>query len=364
MFDNDANCQCDSLCGSSGDCCADIMLSICAHSLEPTATPTQEQSGPGATPAPWSSAFEAVRLLDGPLIAPEFFPADMADDAGNINGPSLLKVPDWVENRLGNYYLYFAHHRGTYIRMAFADAITGPWTLYRPGVMPVADGPGADHIASPDVVVDEETRQIRMYFHQPSRGRNPGSLGPQFTWVSLSSDGLNFTVVSEHSLGPPYFRVFQHGGTHYVLAKNYGEGGIIMKSSDNSGLNDYVPGPSCIDSMRHAAVWVEGDTLYMVYSRIYDMPESLLISEIDLSVANWRDWTCSEPQLLMMADEPWEGGNLPIHKSYPGMSFNDVHELRDPGVHIEDGRIYLFYSYKGERGLGLAEIVRPPATAE
>ena len=36
---------------------------------------------------------------------------------GNIQGPSLIKVPDWVENPLGNYYLYFADHRGIYIRI-------------------------------------------------------------------------------------------------------------------------------------------------------------------------------------------------------------------------------------------------------
>jgi hypothetical protein len=33
----------------------------------------------------------------------------------NINGPSLIRVPDWVPDPLGRYYLYFAHHHGTYI---------------------------------------------------------------------------------------------------------------------------------------------------------------------------------------------------------------------------------------------------------
>ena len=30
----------------------------------------------------------------------------------NINGPSLIQVPDWLPNPLGKYYLYFAHHKG------------------------------------------------------------------------------------------------------------------------------------------------------------------------------------------------------------------------------------------------------------
>ena len=33
------------------------------------------------------------------------------------------------------YYLYFAHHKGSYIRLAFADAVAGPWTVYEPGVL-------------------------------------------------------------------------------------------------------------------------------------------------------------------------------------------------------------------------------------
>ena len=52
----------------------------------------------------------------------------------NINGPSLIRVPDWIPSALGKYYLYFAHHQGTYIRLAYADQLEGPWRLYSPGV--------------------------------------------------------------------------------------------------------------------------------------------------------------------------------------------------------------------------------------
>ena len=69
------------------------------------------------------------RLGSGPIITPEMD----SRMGGNIQGPSLIKVPDWVENPFGKYYLYFADHRGTYIRMAYADEITGPWTIHSPG---------------------------------------------------------------------------------------------------------------------------------------------------------------------------------------------------------------------------------------
>ncbi|GIT64032.1 MAG: hypothetical protein Ct9H300mP22_4320 [Gammaproteobacteria bacterium] len=44
----------------------------------------------------------------------------------NIQGPSLIKVPEWIENPLGKYYLYFADHKGLYIRLAYADELQDP----------------------------------------------------------------------------------------------------------------------------------------------------------------------------------------------------------------------------------------------
>ena len=63
-----------------------------------------------------------TRLTDGPIIVPNMD----ARMGSNIQGPSLIRVPEWIDDPLGNYYLYFADHRGTYIRLAYADEITGP----------------------------------------------------------------------------------------------------------------------------------------------------------------------------------------------------------------------------------------------
>jgi hypothetical protein len=46
-------------------------------------------------------------------------------DEKNINGPSLVHVPAWIERPLGKYYLYFAHHGGKDIRLAYADILAG-----------------------------------------------------------------------------------------------------------------------------------------------------------------------------------------------------------------------------------------------
>jgi len=72
---------------------------------------------------------KATRLLDHPIIGP-----DLDSSIGvNIQGPSLIKVPHWIEDPLGKYYLYFADHKGTYIRLAYTDDLSGPWRVHVPG---------------------------------------------------------------------------------------------------------------------------------------------------------------------------------------------------------------------------------------
>ena len=48
-----------------------------------------------------------ARLVDAPIIRPEMDAAM----GRNIAGPSLIRVPEWLPNPLGRYYLYFADHR-------------------------------------------------------------------------------------------------------------------------------------------------------------------------------------------------------------------------------------------------------------
>ena len=113
------------------------------------------------------------------LIHPEMPELDREHGFSNINGPSLVRVPEWVENPLGKYYLYFAHHRGAYIRLAYADVIEGPYTVHRPGALHRDNTVfrGCDHIASPDVHIDEENRRFFMYFHGNYGGGQADLLG-------------------------------------------------------------------------------------------------------------------------------------------------------------------------------------------
>ena len=181
-----------------------------------------------------------------PLIDVSTFGAANAigsNSSDNIDGPCVIRIPDWipVEERIhpsAVYYLYFAHHAGRDIRLAWSDSLTGTWTLFNRGNapdrawgvggnntgtqtpgngvidlnlgpffesigrsltgVPVPNGETADrnvigiwgHIASPDVIVDDVNQRIVMYFHGNNNHR-----GVQTTFVATSNFGLNFNPV-------------------------------------------------------------------------------------------------------------------------------------------------------------------------
>ena len=92
------------------------------------------------------------RLLTAPIITPDLHPSI----GENIQGPSVIRVPEWVENPLGAYYLYFADHKGTYIRLAYADDLLGPWHVHPPGSLQIGDSYFATE--PPEVAPDREAR--------------------------------------------------------------------------------------------------------------------------------------------------------------------------------------------------------------
>ena len=310
---------------------------------------------------------KVTRFHDTPLIHSGLHPS-IGD---NINGPCLIQVPEWVSNPLGRYYLYFAHHKGRSIRLAFADQLTGPWQVHEPGALALEDSffaqsdlaPGRSiwgahssdddhvaHIASPDVIIDHGAKLFRMYFH--------GLLedGDQQTRLAISTDGLTFTTQPQ-LLGPPYFRVFDHGGFVYAVSW----GGICQRSNDWAGpfetgqrlLNVKADGKE--RTIRHVAVFVKGDMLNLFFSCIGDCPEAILVSQIDLT-GDWRGWSASEPKLLLEPKLAWEGALLQLEPSKVGTSLNPEHALRDPYVFESDGEYYILYTGSGEQGIGIARL--------
>jgi hypothetical protein len=293
-------------------------------------------------------AVSAVRLSTNPIVTPSSSPSL----GTNINGPSLIRVPDWVQHPLGRYYLYFAHHTGNYIRLAYADRLTGPWKIYEAGTLKLSEAPAcADHIASPDVHVDAAHKQIKMYFHCPTNAADVAN--SQRTFLSTSNDGLRFAAETT-ALGPYYFRVFQWGGYYYAIAR----AGVFLRSRD--GVSKFEEGPSLFGQdpnhlLRHAAVDLRGDTLRVYYSRIGDTPERILLSQIHLT-PDWTKWKPSAPEEVIRPTMEYEGAKLPLKPSEFSLAPHPVNELRDPAIFREDGKTYLLYTIAGESGIAIAEL--------
>lgn len=290
------------------------------------------------------------RFAENPIIRPNM-DRRMGD---NVNGPSLIRVPDWVERPLGRYYLYFAHHDGRYIRLAYADDLHGPWQTYESGVLPLEASHFSGHIASPDVQVDDEQRQIRLYYHgaeNPSgTGGKGGGGGPQYSRVAVSRNGLDFEAMPE-ILGRPYMRLFRWDGFHYALAMP----GVMYRSCD--GLTGFEEGPTLFAStQRHTALKLEDDRLAVFHTYAGDCPEQILLATIQLT-ADWTTWRASDPVPVLEPELEYEGGHLDLAPSKRGLVMGPVRQLRDPAIYREDGRTFLLYSVAGEYGIAIADLL-------
>lgn len=317
----------------------------------------------------------AIRLLDRPIVTPDLHPSLGL----NIQGPSAIWVPEWVENRLGNYYLYFADHKGRYIRLAYADTPAGPWTVHAPGSLqlerslfptePLSATPEqiaqyearlkasgtrishdalaeitTPHIASPDVHVDAANRRIVMYYH------GLDDVATQVTRMATSRDGIDFDAQPE-ILGRSYMRIFRHDGMTYALAMP----GQFSRSPD--GMHDFKPGPTLFNpNMRHSAVMKRGHELLVFWTEVGEAPERVLLSRVDLS-GDWLGWRETEPVEILRPEHAWGGAAAPCVPSIRSTAYGMVNQLRDPAILEDGGRTYLFYAVAGESGIAVAELV-------
>jgi hypothetical protein len=323
--------------GNRGD--ADVRRRILVCVLVPFLAVSHARA---AAPAEAPRRLTAVRSAVNPIIRPEML---KGEDGDNINGPSLIRAPRWLKKPLGRYYLYFAHHQGTYIRLAYANNPEGPYTIYEPGTLHLAQVPTCQgHVASPDVHVDEARQQIRMYFHcfPTSESRQ------QVTFVATSNDGIAFSPLPE-TLGVSYFRVFRWQGYYYALAQP----GIVYRSKD--GLTHFEKGPTLFsDNMRHSAVMIEGQELLVFYTSVgEDPPERIRLSTIRLT-PDWMQWKETAPLPILEPAMAYEGVDRPLAASVRGSGTTWLRELRDPCIFRDGATSYLLYSVAGEKGIAIA----------
>ncbi len=305
-----------------------------------------------------------TRGADNPIISP----ALSTSIGTNINGPSLIRVPDWVESPLGRYYLYFAHHKGKCIRLAYSDRVTGPYTVYEPGalllehslfptemradlLMPevrqrleqggISVATLYTHIASPDVIIDAEAQQIRLYYHGMLES------GVQASRVAVSRDGLVFDALPT-VIANPYLRMLRWDGEYLGMAMP----GVFYRTRD--GLTGFERGPTLFNrDMRHAALLLRGSVLNVFWTQVGYAPERILLSTIDI-VGDWSNWKVSDVSEILRPEMAWEGSALPVVASVRGAIEQPANQLRDPCIFEEGGDTWLLYAIAGESGIAVA----------
>jgi hypothetical protein len=291
----------------------------------------------------------------------------------NINGPALIRVPKWIAQPLGRYYLYFAHHNGDHIRMAYADDLRGPWTIYGGGVLHLEQSRFTEHIASPDVYIDEQRQQIRLYYHGVITPAEQQAVTPEIdekffcqqrSRVALSTDGLHFIELPQ-VIASAYLRVVLFKGAYFGITMP----GLIYRSLD--GLTDFERGPLLFGNddareayffqagqrnPRHFAIQVTDKNLRLFYSLVPGMPESIYYSSVDTCAGDWRTWTVGAPLRLLQPETVHEGAELTLEESRRGWVPEPVRQLRDPAIFEENDAVYLLYSTAGEQGIAIARL--------
>ena len=335
-----------------------------------------------------------TRLTDTPLVAAEMFPpsaiAGLEPDAlANINGPSVLRMPDWAAGKQAALHMYFGHHKGKSLRLAYADRLEGPWAMYPDPIIPLADSlfepedpppdpalPEPDwvgalggdylyaHVASPDAHIDAPNRRIVMYYHGLLRN------GDQQTRLATSADGLHFTPQAP-LLGPPYFRATRldgpDGGMIYLsmwegrlgrMTSWEGPVELAPRIYDGDHLPAHVSGRDARHPgrrIRHGHIFAHEGRLHMTFSRIGDGPERCLHCEV-VPADDWANWRFGPVSHLLRPAPGWEGGDLPMRPSIMGTAMERLHELRDPALFTDNGQVYMAYCGGGESGLGIARM--------
>jgi hypothetical protein len=206
---------------------------------------------------PLDTGFEPDPIIDVAFMQSEGAAGSNSDKI-QVTGPSVIRVPDWIPDsekthKNAKYYMYFAAHGSSSISLAWTDSITGKWHLFNRGDGPdkawgkngnysgsKTPGEGVldlnlgeekviwidnnfgvdDHIASPDVVVDDKNKRIILYFHGPMH-KIIGLKGTG-NFVATSKWGLNFNLKAEGGennqgprnvlMGAQYMKLFEVEG--------------------------------------------------------------------------------------------------------------------------------------------------------
>ncbi len=278
----------------------------------------------------------------------------------NINGPCIFKVPYWHRSKLGNYYILFSSHSGHEIQLLYSNFIHGDWIKSNKPIIDLSNFNDAyDHIASPDIYIDNKNRQYILYFHARSRSKGR----EQWTFAAVTDDLISYSRLIDEPIAPFYLKIFKYNQMFYGMCK----GGNLWRSKD--GLSKFEPGINPFDrkldnelwhndkgSIRHVGLNLVNNKLNIYFSVIGDCPERIIFTSINLEGKDWREWSIGEMYEVIKPEYEYEGSELPLIESNSGPSDIPQRQLRDPHLINENGELYLIYTVCGEFGLALCKL--------
>lgn len=278
-----------------------------------------------------------------------------------VPGFETISGPCVVENSASQtgrrYFMYFSCHIGEVIRVAIADQVEGPWEVEAEPALNLSSCKKIyDHIASPHVIFDASRELFVMFFH----GRHIDFGREQFTFMALSRNGVNFECNNEKPVAPFYLRVIQYQRRFLGISK----GGEIHEAEHWGDEFAFLNNPFQIrsehdlyynhpGSLRHPCFDLVGNVLWIYFTRIGDMPESIF--RIKAVYRSDRLLLEGEEELVLAPERDYEGFDCNLEMSESGPALARERALRDPYVLNTNGRKYLFYSVAGEDGIALAE---------
>ena len=281
-------------------------------------------------------SLEVERSPGNPLIAP-----DRDHPGDGAQGHTVIRVPSWIKNPLGKYFMYYSKHGGnqSFVRLAYSDDLDGPWKIHKPDVV------SGGHLHQTDILLIPEERRMILYVHA---GKT--SWGGIFVHFE-SSDGIQFK-----SLGPVegghQGRLFSWRNRLFSISKFSSSSQSIRQYTTLKTMR--VLKSDVLGSGRHFGLSRQGRQLLIFYSMRGDTPERIKVSTMDLSLPPPL-WQPSAAKEVLRPKYPYEGSEYKIGKSGGGGAHH-VHQVRDPFIFEENDSLYLFYSLMGEHGIGMARL--------
>lgn len=177
--------------GAAATLAAALTVSLAAGAAPATAAAGSTPAPGGASTATVSAAGDAPTASDLPVFEYRGVITDKESMTYNPTDefifPSVFHAGAHLDDPLGEWYLYYAPHDSPGgISLMYADSLEGPWTEYADNPLVANEWPPfydhVSHVSSPDVLWDDATDEVLLYFH----GENSTT-----RWAT-SSDGVTF----------------------------------------------------------------------------------------------------------------------------------------------------------------------------